>query len=332
MRSLRYAALLAGGYTLVAVVYIVASSSIAARLSANVEQLKGIETLKGILFVVVTAVATFLGSYFAFTRIERAHDQILARDRALVDNERRVFAGLIAGAIAHDSNNVLVAVIADLEELRGGRPADDPTVHRLKHSVERMIALNRRLLSNARRGQAALPEDVEVLHLVRETLAVTRSHQSVRRCSVEFAPAGPVRLHTHPLLLQQILANLVVNAGEACGGGGRIEVRLHDSPQFVTLEVHDNGPGVPVERRERIFDSLETTKPAGTGLGLFSVKSCVAALDGSVEVGDSPLGGACFRVRLPELARREAASSVPAMGVASAGAGATAPSGTGRPL
>lgn len=322
MRSLRYAALLAGGYTLVAVVYIVASSSIAARLSANVEQLNRIETLKGILFVVVTAVATFLGAYFGFSRLERAHAQILARDRALVDNERRVFAGLIAGAIAHDSNNVLVAVIADLEELRDGRPADDPTVQRLKHSVERMIALNRRLLSNARRGQAAQPEDVEVIHLVRETLAVTRSHQSVRKCTVEFAPAGPVRLHTHPLLLQQIIANLVVNAGEACGAGGRIEVRLHDSPEFVTLEVHDNGPGVPLERRDRIFDSLETTKPAGTGLGLFSVKSCVAALEGSVDVGDSPLGGACFRVRLPELARKPSAATAPAIGVANAAPGA----------
>jgi two-component system sensor histidine kinase HydH len=330
MRSLRYAALLAGGYTLVAIVYIVASSSIAARLSANVEQLNRIETLKGILFVVVTAVATFLGSYYAFARLERAHAQIIARDRALVDNERRVFAGLIAGAIAHDSNNVLVAVIADLEELRDGRPADDPTVQRLKHSVERMIALNRRLLSNARRGQAALPEDVEVIHLVRETLAVTRSHQSVRRCTVEFAPAGPVRLHTHPLLLQQILANLVVNAGEACGGNGRIEVRLHDSPEFVTLEVHDNGPGVPVERRDQLFDALETTKPSGTGLGLFSVKSCVAALEGSVDVGESPLGGACFRVRLPELARKHTGTTAPATGVASAGA--VAPSGTGRPL
>ena len=88
--------------------------------------------------------------------------------------------------------------------------------------------------------------------------------------------------------------------------------------------------GVPVERRERIFDSLETTKPAGTGLGLFSVKSCVAALEGSVDVGDSPLGGACFRVRLPELARKDSGLAVAAPGVA--GAGATAPSGTGRPL
>jgi signal transduction histidine kinase len=137
---------------------------------------------------------------------------------------------------------------------------------------------------------------------------------------VEFAPAGPVRLHTHPLLLQQILANLVVNAGEACGGKGRIEVRLHDSPEFVLLEVHDDGPGVPVERRERIFDSLETTKPAGTGLGLFSVKSCVAALEGSVEVGDSPLGGACFRVRLPELPREAPVASVPAPAETRAGA------------
>ena len=104
MRSTRYAALLAIGYTLVAAAYIVVSSSIAARLSASVEEMKQIETLKGVLYVVVTAIAIFFGARYAFGRLERAHAHISARDRAILLNERRVFAGLMAGSIAHDAN------------------------------------------------------------------------------------------------------------------------------------------------------------------------------------------------------------------------------------
>lgn len=303
MPSTRYAALLALGYMLLAAAYIVVSSGIAAQISASVEQMKSIETFKGVLYVVVTAIGIFFGARYAFGRLERMHGHLAARDRAIVENERRVFAGLIAGTIAHDANNVLVAVIADLEALRQSHSGGDQTVQRLQLSVERLVALNQRLLATARRGRATRPEDVDLIPNIEETLAVTRSHAHVRSCRVEFVHGGPVRLHTHGLLVQQILSNLVVNAAEATEGRGRIEVRLSDSTQKVTLEVHDDGPGVPAERRERIFDSLESTKPDGSGMGLFSVRSCAAALGGSVEVGESPLGGACFRVHLPEMPR-----------------------------
>lgn len=311
MRSTRYAAVLAFGYTLLAAVYIVVSSDVAARLSVDIEQLERIETLKGILFVAVTAIAVFAGARYAFARLERAHAHIRARDHALLENERRVFTGLIAGSIAHDANNVLVAVIADLEELRRSRGPADPTMQRLQLSVERLIALNRRLLTTARRGAAMHAEDVELVNNIEETLAVARSHENVRRCTVSFAPPAPVELHTHALLVQQIVANLVVNAGEATGGTGHVEVRLSHSPAGATIEVHDDGPGVPADRREGIFEALRTTKQGGSGLGLFSVKSCVSALGGTVEVDDSPLGGACFRVRLPEVARDPSDAQVP---------------------
>jgi two-component system CitB family sensor kinase len=76
-------------------------------------------------------------------------------------------------------------------------------------------------------------------------------------------------------------------------------VRVRTEAGRAVIEVHDNGPGVPVERRADLFTSLATTKPDGNGLGLFSVKACANGLGGQVEVGDSPLGGALFRIRLP---------------------------------
>lgn len=311
MRSTRYAATLALGYTILAAVYIVVSSNIAARLSADVEQMRHIETFKGVLYVLVTALAIFFGARFAFGKLERHERALAARDRALLANERRVFAGLMAGSIAHDANNVLVAVIADLDELRRPGWPDDPAMRRLQLSVERLVALNRRLLTAARRGGVTQPEDVDLAPAIRDTLAVARAHAHLRAVAVRFEPGASVIVHTHVLLVQQVVANLLVNAGEATQGKGHVEVRLEATPEGATIEVHDDGPGVPADRRERLFDALETTKSGGSGLGLFSVKTCVAALEGVVEVTDSPLGGACFRVRVPCLSRRGEALRTP---------------------
>ena len=96
-----------------------------------------------------------------------------------------------------------------------------------------------------------------------------------------------------------MVSNLVLNAGEAANGRGTIEVATAEQGDEVLIEVHDDGPGVAKERRATLFDNLATTKATGTGLGLFSVRACAQGLGGSVEVGESPLGGALFRVRLP---------------------------------
>lgn len=323
MRSTRYALTLAGGYTFVAAVYIVLSSGVAAEMSVSVEQMKQIETIKGVLYVVVTAIAIFFGARYAFGRLERAHDELTARDRALLVSERRVFAGLMAGSIAHDANNVLVAVLAELDELRRAMPANDPAVHRLRLSVDRLVALNGRLLMAARRTGSERAEQMDLVQGIRETLSVARALDPVRRCRIDFSPQGRIVLHTHPVLVQQIVSNLVLNAAEATGGGGRITVRLEDDPQGARLEIHDNGPGVPRARRERLFEALETTKPGGSGLGLFSVRACAQALGAQVDVADSPLGGACFRVRIPPLPAEQRDPLVPSGPAPVAGVPAT---------
>lgn len=299
MRSTRYAVILASGYALLAGGYIVFSSSIAAHASASVEDLRRIEVVKGVVFVAVTAAAVFFGAWAALSRLERADAELLRRDHALLANERRIFAGLMAASTAHDANNVLVGVIGDLHELSGALGGGHPQLHRLRTAVERLIALNRRLLSTVRQGTASTLQDLDLAREVEETVSALRSHRELRERNLRLRTGGECRMRTHPLLVHQILTNLVVNAGEATREGGTVEVRLERRGGEATIEVHDDGPGVPAARREGLFDALETTKADGSGLGLFSVKACASALGGAVAVEDSPLGGACFRVRLP---------------------------------
>jgi CheY-like chemotaxis protein len=79
------------------------------------------------------------------------------------------------------------------------------------------------------------------------------------------------------------------------------------------VEVADNGPGVPVELRDRVFEPFFTTKPVGegTGLGLFVTRNLVEALGGSVALGDAPGGGALFTIRLPAAAAGPASGKMP---------------------
>ena len=97
--------------------------------------------------------------------------------------------------------------------------------------------------------------------------------------------------------------HLILNAADATHGRGRIDVSLRRRDEVAVLEVQDNGPGVPAERRGAIFEAFYSSKPHGTGLGLLTVKVTAEEHGGTVEVLDSELGGACFRVTLPRQGR-----------------------------
>ena len=134
---------------------------------------------------------------------------------------------------------------------------------------------------------------------VEDCLRVIRGHAQVRRCRVALVAEGPELAFVHRGLVYQMVANLVVNAGEATAGGGQVSVRVVGDAATVRLEVHDDGPGIPEDRRDDVLEPFFTTKAEGTGLGLLSVRTCARLHGGTVEIGTSELGGARVMVRLP---------------------------------
>jgi two-component system C4-dicarboxylate transport sensor histidine kinase DctB len=303
MRSTRYAAMLAGAYVLFATVYIILSGHIAAGASGSVEELRQIETLKGVLYVAVTSLLIFAGARGAMRRMEKDASELLRREQALVASGGRVFAGLTAASIAHDANNVLTVALADLESLEeDGKDSEDLT--RIHDAMTRMVALNRRLLDLAQACVSREGTPLDALHATREVLASLRSHSDVRRCTLTCNGTPGVIVAASAVLMHQLVGNLVFNAAQAAGDKGVIEVRVLADAGHAMIEVHDNGPGVPADKRRDLFSALVTTKPDGNGLGLFSVKACANGLGGQVDVADSPLGGALFRIRLPLVTAR----------------------------
>jgi signal transduction histidine kinase len=100
-------------------------------------------------------------------------------------------------------------------------------------------------------------------------------------------------------LLKIVFVNLLLNAAHAMKGQGRIRVSLTTVDTSCQIAFSDQGPGIPVDVREKIFTPFFTTKARGTGLGLPTAKTLVEAHNGSISVECPPSGGTTVTIRLP---------------------------------
>jgi PAS domain S-box-containing protein len=217
--------------------------------------------------------------------------------------------GRLAGGIAHDFNNLLSAMMGSLELLEEQCP---PTAREdlatIRHCTSRARDLTRQLLAFARKQPAAY-QDIDLSSMVAE---VERMLKRLVGADVALHISSGDRIHVRadPSLLEQVLVNLVVNAGEAMPNGGRVEVRVgrtsHSvgagaATEFAQIEVSDSGMGMDEETRGKIFDPFFTTKTSGTGLGLASCYGIVNQHGGHIIVETEAGQGTRFRVLLPLL-------------------------------
>ena len=305
MRPLRYAALLALGYGLMAGLYIHYSGAVAARWAASLADLQRIEQVKGLVFVATTALALFLASLFLFRRLKTSLELQQRLLQATATAQSRLLAGELAAAVAHDFNNTLM--VADVAIMEARDPIDPTMVATRLRDAAEAIAKGRELalrLAGTARGERFLRLERRDLSIVAKSMvrALSKLPRLFDR-KIEFVGAPEAVAEVDVVLFEQMLANLVLNAADACGKHGVIRVVLATDAGHVCLEVHDNGPGIPDDKRARIFQAFETSKPTGLGLGLFSVRAAVQAQGGTLDVGASPLGGAVFIARLPRRKR-----------------------------
>lgn len=235
--------------------------------------------------------------------LERLSDGYDARDRFL------------AGA-AHELRAPIAILGARLETLDAG-----PTRTRLLIDVARLANLAEQLLDLQRLGkQLAKLESLDLAALCREVSADVAP--LVVDAGYEFAldaPETPVPVLGDRPSLSRVLTNLIQNAIVHGGGRGWITV---DVAAVGSFAVSDQGPGIPAEERQRIFEPFYRVRPSskGTGLGLHLVQEVVTRHGGRIEVADAPGGGACFHVSLRRLGpgQRSAADAAAALRIESA--------------
>lgn len=295
---------IAGGYVVIAGAYIVFSGRLASAMAGSVEELERLERLKGIAFVAVTGLALFLVTYLVLRKQQSDADQANRARETLLKSERNALASLFVSSVAHDASNLTLVVGASLELLQDERdlsPDARTSLHDAAEAMRTLIRLFKDLKAMGRDPSSALVP-MELGGMARRIATLLRGHGALRQCTVTVESPVAVTLPVFPVLIDQVLINLLLNAGEATDGRGRVVVRIRTAGDAVRLEVHDDGKGVPPAVEGALFKPFTSTKPQGTGLGLVSVKECALAHGGTVEYARSELGGAAFSVVLPRTA------------------------------
>jgi len=227
----------------------------------------------------------------------------------LLQAEKMAALGQTISGVAHELNNPLATILSWSERL-SQRTNVDAAIRRgieIIHSEsERAARIVRNLLTFARKRQTTRAM-VDVNKVVRETLALRSYEQRVTNITIIDALASGLPLiFADGHQLQQVLLNLVINAEQAmlaANGRGVLVVRswFDADREAVTLEINDDGPGVPSDLQPKVFDPFFTTKEVGkgTGLGLTVAYAIVQEHGGRIRLESPPGRGASFFIELP---------------------------------
>jgi PAS domain S-box-containing protein len=223
------------------------------------------------------------------TEIRQVQEQVSLR-------EHLAAVGQLSAGIAHEFRNALGTILGYAKMLE---KRDDPRVHgparEILKEVDTVRAQIDEFLLYARPPEPQRTA-VDLESLVRSCVATAPAGITVD-VSGEFGTvAGDEGL------LRRVFGNLLQNAADVGAETGRgLDVRVtgRRTPRAVQVEVDDDGPGIPPEKRGQVFLPFFTTRARGTGLGLAFVQRTLVDLGGSVEIGEGLRGGALFRLRLP---------------------------------
>jgi signal transduction histidine kinase len=244
------------------------------------------------------------------TRVEQLEERERLRDRL-------ASLGEMAAGIAHELKNPLAGIEVMAGLLRRQVPDSKDAQSLLADIISEAKLANAIVVEML---EFVRPIRLQVEHVqLRDVLhqAVTLAETKAKRGDIALTVRLPLNVPAidgdqHQLC--QVFTNLLTNAFEAMEGRGAIEVSAslgamdedpavvregQTSTPIVIVDVADNGPGVPSELTDRIFNPFFTTKPEGSGLGLAIVRKIVDAHDGRIDVSSNPATGTRFRITLP---------------------------------
>lgn len=237
-----------------------------------------------------------------------ANLELRQMQEGLLRAERLAAIGQLAAGVSHEIDNPVGIILGLAELMLEDTPADDPRHEDLRAIVEeckRCRRITGGLLGFAR-GSVGEFGEVDLVGLLTATLDALRPQKLFKSLRIAVHVDPLPLIHADADQLRQVLINLCLNAAQAMAGSGDLRINLRLQEQMVVLEVIDNGPGIPDEAIDRVFEPFFSTKGRGegTGLGLSICRRLIEDHGGRLTVANVPSGGAAFRVELP-LVRRE---------------------------
>jgi two-component system sensor histidine kinase KdpD len=253
--------------------------------------------------------------------LERVHYVEVARQAAMTIETERL-RNTVLSSLSHDLRTPVAALIGLAESLLLHPPPlsaeQTETARALVEQARRISRMLENLLEMARLSAGATR-----LHLgwnaLEETFgtALAGLEGTLNRHTVQIdLPADLPLVEYDALLMERVFANLLENAAKYTPPGSRIRIEARAQPQQLTVQVCDNGPGLPAGREQAVFEafergSKEDARP-GVGLGLALARAIVQAHHGILVAEPAPGGGACFRITLPRRDPPETPEELPA--------------------
>lgn len=223
--------------------------------------------------------------------------------REVAESEHLAAVGRLAGSVAHEVRNPLSALRGLVQFLAKGQEAGSKQAEYAAVAVAEVDRLERvvsGLLEYTRpRAPRLFPLDLE--ESLRGTLDLMKDDQRAQGVELNLRVEGALpTVEADPDQLRQVLLNLVVNALEALDGRGGLTISARPGKGQVTVEVADDGPGLPADALEQVFDPFYSTRQRGSGLGLAIARRIVLAHGGDIKAANRPEGGAVFTFTLPQ--------------------------------
>ncbi len=254
--------------------------------------------------------------------LEEARARLAARNAAL--EELEALKETLAQTLVHDLKNPLSAILANLDLLeRSDEESAKKLLDRSRSAAQRIHRMILDLLDVAGLEEGRLRLDVEetdAVPLVRRAAEDLETAARARRVEIVVETSDrPCPLRADQSVLHRVLDNLLTNAIEHTPAGGAVRVAVHPCAEGIEIQVADDGPGIPPEHREKVFEKfarLELRRAGlsgNRGLGLTFCRLAIEAHGGTVWVDAAPGGGALFRTILPsseeEVSDRPASAS-----------------------
>ena len=208
--------------------------------------------------------------------------------------------GEMAAVVAHEVKNPLAGIRGALQIIGTRLPADSRDRSVIGDILARLDSLNnivQDLLLFAR-PRAPRADKIALGALIASTIDLLKKDPNFARMEVDVKGGNPV-IEGDVEQLQTVFMNLLLNAAQASGGAGRLEISLAASNGRCDVTVRDHGPGILPEVRDRIFEPFFTTKHRGTGLGLPTARRVIEMPKGTIDVRMPPGGGTAVHVSLP---------------------------------
>lgn len=237
----------------------------------------------------------------AFSRMRQ---QLQATQRQLLETERMATIGRMANTISHDLRHPLTAIQAYAEFLENPALTDAQRAdftQEIRIAVNRMLDEINQLLGFSHERQALQRGDGRLDELVDRAIKTVKALPEYEGVTITSHVQVDCRAWLDPGKVERVLLNLLFNAAQAvCPQTGTIDVTCEPSPGGVDLRVRDNGPGIPTEIADRLFEPFVSHgKQTGTGLGLTVVHNVMQQHGGSAVVEQTGPSGTTFRLHFP---------------------------------